>query len=239
MSIRAKLSLLLLLFLLILLSWPRLVSTYSLNLLAIHTLHVLHSPLLPPKSVGEGGSEGCRAAWFNGFLAQTQGDELTRDAAWQTSIRCDASYITFLHKMFPEDAAFAAYATEVRPSAAEGWFWRAEAMGGFANYNFTNVTDANRGEIAALLQEGLALTPHDGLRWRELGDVLRLVDPQAAIEAYLQSCFNGDPGSNGCWLAGHVAEGLGDIESAIRYYRFSHWQGALNRADELEKQLIP
>lgn len=219
MSIRAKFSLLLLL---ILLPWPRLVSTYSLNLLAIHTLHVLHSPLLPLPSERNTGGEGCRAAWLHGFLAQSRDDEPARDAAWQASIRCDPARIVLLHKMLPEDTAFAVYATEVHPSVAEGWFWRAEAMGGFANYNFTNVTDANRGEIAALLQEGLALNPRDGLRWRELGDILRSVDSQAAIEAYLQSCFNGDPGSNGCWLAGHVAEDLGDIESAIRYYRFSH-----------------
>ena len=90
-----------------------------------------------------------------------------------------------------------------------------------------------------LYRQGLQHKPHDGVRWRELGDLLSRTDPRAALEAYLESCYNGDPGSNGCYGAGRMMEKLGDPQQAIEYYRRSHWEGALNRADELEKQLIP
>lgn len=90
---------------------------------------------------------------------------------------------------------------------------------------------------AAQYYELLLLRPHDGVYWRELGDLLREHDPNAAIEAYLQSCRNGDPGSNGCYRAGLTAESQGDYENAIQYYRYSKWEGALKRAVELEAQL--
>ena len=93
----------------------------------------------------------------------------------------------------------------------------------------------NPDDGAALFRELLKFRPYDGIYWRELGDILRDHDPQAAIEAYLKSCYNGDPGSNGCYRAGLVAEALGDNESAIRYYRLSKWSGSLEQADRLEQ----
>jgi len=88
-----------------------------------------------------------------------------------------------------------------------------------------------------LYRQGLQRKPYDGVRWYELGDLLSKTDPQAAIEAYLQSCYNGDPGNHGCYGAGLVAEEQGDIQSAIRYYRMSRWEGALQRAGRLEQTL--
>lgn len=253
----------LLLPILLILPWPRLVDGLALNLLAANTVAVL-MPLqgapnsLPSLSLEEDGAgagdtflpssslpgfegkkrpEDCHSSWFLGHLARSRGDIPVRDAAWRDVIRCDPGYVAFLMKILPDDAPLALYATQAQPTAASGWFWLAEIRGGFIAYNFTAVTDANRSEITALLQRGLALDPGDGLRWRELGDLLRPNDPQAAIAAYLQSCFHGDPGSNGCWLAGLTAEQLGDLPNAIRYLRYSHWQGARDRADELEAQL--
>jgi tetratricopeptide (TPR) repeat protein len=88
-----------------------------------------------------------------------------------------------------------------------------------------------------LYRQGLEGKPRDGVRWYELGDLLRDSDPQVAIEAYLQSCYLGDPGKHGCYGAGRAAEAMGDIQAAIGYYRLSRWEGALDRADELEKGL--
>lgn len=88
-----------------------------------------------------------------------------------------------------------------------------------------------------LYRDALQHKPHDGIRWYELGDLLAQTDPQAAIEAYLQSCHRGDPGNHGCYGAGRVAEQEGDIQRAIQYYRMSDWEGALQRADELERAL--
>lgn len=91
-----------------------------------------------------------------------------------------------------------------------------------------------------LYEEDLRLYPDDGYHWREFGDVLvKNNQPGSAIEAYLQSCYQGDPGSNGCYRAGLTAEGMGDITDAIRYYRLSKWSVSLERADQLEKQLTP
>jgi len=46
-----------------------------------------------------------------------------------------------------------------------------------------------------------------------------MTDPQAALDAFLQSRYHGDPGANGCYGAGWVMEGLGDPQQAIEYYR--------------------
>jgi tetratricopeptide (TPR) repeat protein len=89
----------------------------------------------------------------------------------------------------------------------------------------------------ALYQQGLTLNPYDGVRWRELGDLLRDTDSEAAKEAYYQSCRYGDPGSHGCLEAGRIAEEQGNLEEAIRFYKLSLWQPVLDRANMLEKQL--
>jgi tetratricopeptide (TPR) repeat protein len=83
--------------------------------------------------------------------------------------------------------------------------------------------------------ESARLNPSDGLAWCRLGWVEEAQERlPSALDAFWQCCQNGDPGSNGCYSAGRVAEKLGDIPAAIRYYRLSHWSPALQRADELE-----
>jgi len=88
-----------------------------------------------------------------------------------------------------------------------------------------------------LYRQGLERKPYDGVRWYELGDLLSKTNPQAALEAYLQSCHKGDPGSHGCYGAGRIAEELGEFQSAILYYRMSKWEYALQRAAQLEQSL--
>lgn len=235
-----KFPLLFLALLLVFIPWPHLASAFTLNLVAAQTLQTVLPEAHPLVQLASSfASASCRGSWFQGFIAQAQVDEPSRAAAWKAAIDCDPHYIVLLHKMLPDEVAFASYAAQVQHSSAESWFWLAEVRGGFANYVFHNLNDAKRDEVIALLRIGLALNPRDGLRWRELGDVLRRVDPQAAIDAYLQSCFNGDPGWNGCWRAGQTAEQLGEIENAIQYYRYSRWEGARDRADQLEAQLSP
>ena len=210
------------LILLILLPWPRLASTLSLNLLARRALHALHSPISSSLSVRIGkGTESCRASWFYGLVAQARGDELARDAAWRAALHCDADYILLLWAFWPEREDLAAEALRAHPEASAAWFWAAR----FAE------------DPKAYYRRGLALNPRDGRRWKEYGDLLQKDDPEAALEAYLQSCFHGDPGWNGCWQAGNTALRLGRVEEAITYYRYSGWLSARQRADELEAQL--
>ena len=88
-----------------------------------------------------------------------------------------------------------------------------------------------------LYRQGLEGKPYDGVRWYELGDLLADTDPQAALVAYHQSCYNGDPGSHGCYPAGLLAEELGDLPLALQYYRLSRYEGAVQRAAELGKRI--
>jgi tetratricopeptide (TPR) repeat protein len=113
-----------------------------------------------------------------------------------------------------------------------------EAWGLEAQFLFARVIAIEQPEEAIVLyRQALQKRPGDGVRWRELGDLLVDNDPQAAIDAYLQSCYNGDPNSHGCYRAGRTAEQIGELETAIRYYRLSKWSRAQEQADALEAQL--
>lgn len=170
--------------------------------------------------------DNCRASWYQGLAEQRQGNFQAAEESWQNSIPCDPLIVPMLETLFPEHGELAARAVQHHPGHAEGWFWLAKS-----------ISPSAPEQAIAFYRRGLALAPGDGLRWRELGDLLRTKYPHAAIDAYLQSCFNGDPGSNGCWLAGGTAEQLGELEDAIRYYSYSRWDGALNRAEELRATL--
>ncbi len=89
-----------------------------------------------------------------------------------------------------------------------------------------------------LFRQGLELRPSNELRWREYGDMLRPFYPEQAIQAYLKSCFMRDLGNHGCYRAGLTAESIGRYKDAIRYYRYSDWSGALERAAELERRAL-
>jgi tetratricopeptide (TPR) repeat protein len=101
----------------------------------------------------------------------------------------------------------------------------------------TILTESQPNLAISYYQEGLKLKPLDGVRWYELGDLLATINPTGALEAYLQSCYQGDPGSHGCYGAGQMAEVIGDTHLAIQYYRRSNWVVAQQRAEHLEKLL--
>lgn len=140
--------------------------------------------------------------------------------------------------MVDEEKVFDEHAIQTQTETAEGWFWLAELDYAVLKVDSAhNLSEQKRSNASVYIQAGLERDPTDGLRWRELGGLLRVNDPHAAINAYLQSCSSGDPGYNVCWQADNLAEELGDIENAIHYYRYSRWEGALIRAAELEAQL--
>ena len=211
-------------------TWPSLVKRAQFNRAAVLTVHLLRSA--PSRSAVEEASKaltevgGCRAYWFQGLLAHTVDDEGTRNGAWVEAMRCSSYYVSTVFVILPNYRPLAEQAVHIQPESADAWFWLARIF--------------RQGEPQTAIEfyrRGLALRPTDGLRWRELGDLLAVSDPQAAIEAYLQSCYNGDPGSNGCVHAGLTAERLGDIENAIRYYRLSGWSGSWEKAARLEQQM--
>lgn len=217
----------------------RVLSYFQLNTQSIHALQSIQS--------GENRSTGllssdieslkCQANWFMGIIAHKRSEYTIRNSAWMASIQCDPRYIRLAYLLIPDEESIAKYAVQVQPDTAEGWFWLAEMD--YAIWRGSEIRDlSEQDQIDAIryFKEGLQSDPKDGLRWRELGDLLVNDNPQAAIDAYLQSCFNGDPGYNGCRLAGSTAEKLGDIDNAIKYYRYSRWEDVLNRASELEAQ---
>jgi hypothetical protein len=222
--------LILLLAVVVIVMLPLLVRQMVLNRAAVWTMRALaQGPSGPAMSTAPRvltTAEGCSAHWFRGLLAHAVGDEHARDKAWVEAMRCSPHYICMVSAMLPDRQALANLAVLVQPNSADAWFWLARVRG----------KEAPKVAIE-LYRRGLALRPTDGESWQELGALLARQDPQAALAAYLQSCYNGDPGYNGCWRAGQTAERLGDIEAAIRYYRLSRWPRALNRASQLEQQL--
>lgn len=177
--------------------------------------------------LAELSGRNCRAGWYEGLFRHMMGDMAGRAAAWGELVNCSVIYTEYMAVLAPDDVELARSAIAAQPEGAAGYFWLAPAL----------AADAPE-ESIALYRQGLELAPADGQRWLALADLLEPRDKAAALQAYLQACRNGDPGANGCLRAGSLAEADGDLSAAIDYYRLSKWEGALSRADELERQLI-
>ena len=172
-------------------------------------------------------SRSCRAGWYEGLVRHWMSDTTGRAAAWGDLVGCSTIYTEYMAALAPEDVELARTAIAARPESAAGYFWLAPAL----------AADAPD-EAIALYRRGLELSPSDGHRWLALAELLEPRDQTAALAAYLQACRHGDPGANGCLRAGGLAEAQGDLTTAIDYYRLSKWSGALEKADELEQQLV-
>jgi tetratricopeptide (TPR) repeat protein len=169
----------------------------------------------------------CRVFWFRGVIAHAAGQTDERDTAWRQALACSPIYVSMLKMVAPENESLARDAVRLQPDSADAWFWQASLS-----------VQKSPPEAIKFYQRGLEINPSDGLRWRELADILRAEgDLVRAINAYLQSCYHGDPGANGCYGAGLTAEMMGDTQNAIEYYRLSEWDGALQRANQLQEQI--
>ena len=168
----------------------------------------------------------CRAHWYEGLAYHAAGDAVGRAAAWGTLLDCTANYTDYMAALAADDVELARRAVTAQPESAAGYFWLASLA-----------ATATPDEAAALFSRGLRLSPRDGVAWLALADLLRPTDSAAAEEAYLQACLHGDPGANGCLRAGKLAEARGDTATAIGYYRLSNWDGAQEKAAELERLL--
>jgi len=173
----------------------------------------------------------CRAEYYKGLAHHAAGDGAERAAAWARLFDCSADYIAYVAVLAPDDADLARRAIDAQPGSADGYFWLASLVAG------TNAHPTAPDEAIALYRLGLGLAPGDGRRWLALAQLLQGRDDAAALDAFLQACLHGDPGANGCLGAGQLAEARGDPSAAIDYYRLSNWQGARDRADELERQV--
>ncbi len=222
------------------LPWARINYSITRNIAALFVIRGLESDpnqLYRAQSVFVLTSpEDCRSDWLKGAVADALNLETQKYLAWFKFIRCAPEYLPLLKFKEPDDQKLAEYSVKEQPGVADAWFWLADTL----TYHYGGTTlpikEQDRIRLIQIYQRGLSIKPTDGAHWFELGDLLFRLNPRLAIASYLLSCINGDPGYNGCYRAGTTAEQLGNIEEAIRYYRLSFWDGALQRADVLEQQ---
>lgn len=214
-----------------LLAWPALNAGLRFNLVSQRLLLVMGEESQQVVSLDaelqKWASENCRAAWFAALLGSRLGEATLARERLGEAVSCSSVNLPFAQVMASQDIELAERAVQSHPNSADAWFWTARLYASEAPV-----------EAVQKYRRGLELNPHDGLAWRELGDLLVENDPEAAIEAYLQSCYNGDPGFHGCLRAGNTAAQQGDIEAAITYYRLSDWPSAHEKADHVEQQLL-
>lgn len=171
----------------------------------------------------------CNHFMLIGAAAGKRGDISGQRQVWEHALGCSRNNISILMSVMPLDQDMALLATQLYPDSSASWFWLGESI---APSDYLSARQA--------YLHSIKLSPNDGLTWCRLGTSYRQSGEfEKSTDAFLNCCHNGDPGSNGCYGAGLLMEGLGDPQQAIEYYRLSQWEGALKRADELEHQLHP
>jgi tetratricopeptide (TPR) repeat protein len=172
---------------------------------------------------------GCSHIWLVGMAVGQRGDRSAQHQAFVQALGCSPVYLSLVQAVLPADPELARLAAQHYPESSKAWFWLGEASAP------TDPLLARHAYLATV-----ALSPHKGLAWCRLGlNYVQNSEIEKASEAWLNCCLNGDPGSNGCYGAGLMMEQLGNLPQAIAYYRLSHWEGALKRAQELEASLKP
>jgi tetratricopeptide (TPR) repeat protein len=183
------------------------------------------------RSYGESAVASGRFAayWGLGLLAGWQGREDEQQAQWTAFLDRSPARLPLLTVLWSGRDDLAALAVDRYPQLAITHFWLAES-----------VAESEPERAISAYRQGLALDPEDGRRWFALAQIhRRLGQNEDAFVALVESCYNGDPGSNGCWGAGRMAEEEEDWAQALRFYRHSLWETAQQRADELERRLSP
>ena len=169
--------------------------------------------------------QDCRIYWQISLLSHYTGNLSATVERLETMLNCSPEAVDWLFLMAPQRKDLALRAAQLYPQDAKVWLW----LGDLASQE-NDVLLAEQNYLRSTRQD-----PLYGLAWCRLGKIKEsqgLLDQ--AVDSFWLCCKNGDPGSNGCYGAGRVAEKLGDIPNAIRYYRHSHYQRARDRADELE-----
>lgn len=170
----------------------------------------------------------CRARWLEGVLDDRLDLPLERDAAWSELVRCSTRYLGLLEQALPTNLALARLAVEAQPQCPESYFYLARALLAAEEDDFRAIGS---------FRHGLALDPRDALAWIQLADLLAAAGKRrAALDAYREACWRGDPGANACWRGGRMAEELGELKSALELYDQSHWSVARRRGEDLRRR---
>jgi len=176
--------------------------------------------------VNENSGSLCQSRWLLGQLLGAMGNTPEQRRVLAQLVSCTDRYIPLLRIVAPDDFGLARHAVNWQRDNSAAYFWLAETL-----------VKTDTATAIQMYHEGLKRDPSDGLAWRYLGDLFVRAYPHEAIRCYLRSCRNGDPGANGCGLAGRTAERMGDVRNAIRYYRMSRYHIFRKRADILEMKL--
>jgi tetratricopeptide (TPR) repeat protein len=168
----------------------------------------------------------CHVSWLY-FVQSDPGYRINNSTSIKALMACSELYVSMLSKHYPENLELANLATQLYPDDVTPYYW------------LINATDPSLRDIPkSAVQKILSINPKDGLAWRYLGLIyLKEKDLSAAIDAHIQSCYNGDPGSNGCYNAGRLLEQEGRYEEAISFYRLSRHEPYRANADRLEEFL--
>lgn len=164
----------------------------------------------------------CRSWWLAGQISHSPLERQQDRAAF---LVCTPQALGLVMAAAPQDRKLAEQAVAAYPTLSAAWFWLADIE-----------KPGNPVLATSLYERVVQLNPHHGLSWCRLGTLNEQAGRlQQAELNYLQCCENGDPGSNGCYGAGRILEKTGDLRGAIQVYRLSHWKGALDRANEIER----
>jgi tetratricopeptide (TPR) repeat protein len=169
-------------------------------------------------------AKDCRVNWQIVLLAYHMDTLPGVEPYLNNLLVCTPRSVGWLLLIAPQREDLAFRATQLYPQEPKTWFW----VGNLA------ATSGDLIQAEKYFSDSVRLDPTYALASCRLGSIYEQQgQSQAAFDSFRQCCENGDPGSNGCYGAGRMAEELNDIPTAIRYYSRSHWLPALQRADEL------
>lgn len=173
-------------------------------------------------------TENCHANYLLGTIYDYQQKLTERNSYWQQAMGCHELYVDLVWDRAGTDPVLANLAFQQYPQQPTTLFWLADSI---------RQTEPQR--AITLYQQGLILNPDNGYYWAELGHLLVAHNPQAAIEAFLQSCRYGDPPNGGCRSAGKVAEQMGNPQAAISYYERSYRAAVRQLANHIRNGATP
>jgi tetratricopeptide (TPR) repeat protein len=169
-------------------------------------------------------NNSCWDIWLKTAIIMQNDPDNIPEESLEFLLDCGPEYISFVKPKQPDNRKLALKAATNYPDEPFAWFWLAEAN------RPTDTTVALKAYLKLI-----SLQPHHGLAWCRIGRIYESQEKfEEATNAYLECCKYDDPGSNGCYGAGRMMEILGSPLRAIEYYRLSHWDGAIERADELK-----
>ncbi len=197
------------------------------NLSGLELLHSLEkSTTVDDRDINVFSSDTCQKFWLLGLGEQSTHK---KETYWQTALRCSQQYLTSIRFQLPDSKILANDSVQQYPYLPQGWFWLA------SQHNKMN----DPATSIRFYERGLNLEPDNGVALYGLAEAFEADGQYAqAIKAYIKSCEYLNQGTDCYVRAGKIMERLGDIKSAILYYRLSIFPDAHTRADELERQLL-